>query len=124
MLLETPVTRRTTVEEAAQLARKLYSIEAVGAPLPGEYDENFHLTARDGHEFVLKVMHPARDRGFIDMQCRALQHLAAHAPDLDLPRVIPSSAGETVTEIAATDGQTRFVWMLTFLRGAMLARVR
>jgi len=124
MLLETPVSRRTSEEEAAHLARELYGIEATAKALPGEYDDNFHLIARDGAEFVLKVMHPAREASFIDLQCRALQHLAERAPELPLPRVIPSGGGKLFSPITAGDGTPRLVWMLTFLRGSVLAQVR
>ena len=124
MLLETPVTRRTSEAEAARFARELYSIEAAAKSLPGEYDDNFHLTARDGGEFVLKVMHPARERSFIDLQCRALQHLAERAQNLGLPRVVPSSKAQLFSEITAADASTRLVWMLTFLHGKVLAEVR
>jgi 4-aminobutyrate aminotransferase-like enzyme/Ser/Thr protein kinase RdoA (MazF antagonist) len=124
MLLETPVARRTSESEAAQLARELYAIKVSARALPGEHDENFHLTAGDDREFVLKVMHPARERGFIDLQCRALQHLAQHAPQLGLPRGVPSSAGDLFSAIAAPDGSQRLVWLLTFLPGTPLASVR
>ena len=124
MLLETPVARRTTEGEAAQLARELYAIEAAAKALPGEYDENFHLTERDGRAFVLKVMHPAREPGFVDLQCRALQHLAERAPQLGLPRVIPSCTGDAFSNVATPDGSARLVWLLSFLHGNTLAKVR
>ena len=124
MLLETAVARRTTEAEAARLARELYAIDAAAKLLPGEYDDNFHLTARDGREFVLKVMHPAREASFIELQCRALQHLAERAPKLALPRVVPSAGGKLFSTITAPDGSARLVWMLTFLRGKVLAQVR
>jgi 4-aminobutyrate aminotransferase-like enzyme/Ser/Thr protein kinase RdoA (MazF antagonist) len=124
MLLETPVARHTTEEEAAQLARELYSIEAVAKALPGEYDENFQLTTPDGSGFVLKVMHPARERGFIDLQCRALEYLAERAPALSLPRVIPSRKGEGSTGVLSPDGLTRYVWLLSFIPGQTLAKVK
>ncbi len=37
------------------------------------------LCPRCGSAFVLKVMHPAREESLIDLQCRALQHLAQRA---------------------------------------------
>src|SRR5579863_3484646 len=40
-----------------------------------------------GTDFVLKVMHPARNSALIDLQCQALQHLAQRAPQIGLPRV-------------------------------------
>src|SRR6266403_979147 len=79
MLLEARVAQPVTEAEALRLARDLYGLEASARALPGEYDDNFHLTSADGHAFVLKVMHPARERSFIDLQCGALTHLARRA---------------------------------------------
>ena len=94
MLLESRVAHPVSLEEAARLARELYGLDAAAKSLPGEYDHNFHLIASDGREFVLKVMHPARERSFIDLQCQALQHLAKRAAGILLPRVIASRGGE------------------------------
>src|SRR5229473_864513 len=124
MLLETGVAQPVTEAEAVRLARELYGLEATARALPGEYDDNFHLTRADGQAFVLKVMHPAREHSFIDLQCRALTHLAQRAPQLRLPRVTPNRSGELFASIAAADGSTRLVWLLTFLSGTVLAEVR
>src|ERR1700719_3209943 len=110
MLLEERVASPTTEAEAVELARDLYGLAVTAKALPGEYDDNFRLTGQrvdpgttsprsvapgsiDKQEFVLKVMHPARERAFVDMQCRALQHLAQRAPQLMLPRVQPNRDG-------------------------------
>jgi 4-aminobutyrate aminotransferase-like enzyme/Ser/Thr protein kinase RdoA (MazF antagonist) len=124
MLLEARVTQPVTEAEAVRLARELYGLETTARALPGEYDDNFHLTRADGQAFVLKVMHPAREHAFIDLQCRALTHLAQRAPQLRLPRVTPNRSGELFASIAAADGSTRLVWLLTFLSGTVLAEVR
>src|SRR5712664_2230926 len=124
MLLEARVAQPTTEAEAVRLAREVYGLEATARALPGEYDDNFHLTRADGQAFVLKVMHPAREHSFIDLQCRALTHLAQRAPHLRLPRVTPNRSGELFASIAAADGSTRLVWLLTFLSGTVLAEVR
>jgi 4-aminobutyrate aminotransferase-like enzyme/Ser/Thr protein kinase RdoA (MazF antagonist) len=124
MLLEARVAQPTTEAEAVRLARELYGLEATARKLPGEYDDNFHLTSADGSEFVLKVMHPARELSFIDLQCRTLKHLAQHAPQLPLPRVIANLRGELFTSITPADSATRLVWLLSFVRGSVLAEVR
>ena len=124
MLLEARVTHSVTEAEAVRLARELYGIEATARALPGEYDDNFHLKSGDGRGFVLKVMHPAREQSFIDLQCRALQHLAQRAPQLPLPRVIPNRNNELFFSIVAADGSTRLVWLLTFVNGTVFAEVR
>src|SRR5260370_567816 len=124
MLLEARVTQPVTEAEAVRLVSELYGLEATARALPGEYDDNFHLTRADGQAFVLKVMHPAREHAFIDLQCRALTHLAQRAPQLRLPRVTPNRSGELFASIAAADGSTRLVWLITFLSGTVLAEVR
>jgi 4-aminobutyrate aminotransferase-like enzyme/Ser/Thr protein kinase RdoA (MazF antagonist) len=123
MLLESDVAHPVGVEEAVRQALDLYGLDVTAKSLPGEYDDNFHLTVADGAQFVLKVMHPARDRSFIDLQCQALQHLGKHAEGVVLPRVIPTQRGELQTEIKAADGTKRLVWLLTFVPGTVLAKV-
>src|ERR1700730_10987921 len=123
MLLESDVARSIGVAEAARLARDLYGVDVTAKSLPGEYDDNFHLVAADGAQFVLKVMHPARERSFIDLQCQALHHLAKHAESVVLPRVVPTQGGGLQTEMTAADGTKRLVWLLTFVQGTMLAKV-
>src|SRR5919109_863663 len=124
MLLEARVEHHITEAEAARLAREVYGPEAAVRALPGEYDDNFHLTAADGRAFVLKVMHPAREPSFIHLQCKALLHLAERAPHLPLPRVLPNRRGEFFSEITVADGSKRLVWLLSFVKGTVLAKVR
>ena len=127
MMPEARVARPVTEAEAERLARQLFGIEGTAKTLPGEYDDNFHLTTETGDgredEFVLKVMHPARTRAFIDLQCWALRHLAMNAPQLALPRVIPSTEREAFVS-TRIDRQDRFVWMLSFVPGKVLAEAR
>ena len=124
MSLEARVGPPIAEGEAVRIARELYGVEASAQALPGEYDDNFHLTGADGQGHVLKVMHPARERSFIDMQCQALRHLAQRAPHLSLPRVLPDQDGELFSAVALADRSTHLVWLLTFVKGTVLAKVR
>jgi 4-aminobutyrate aminotransferase-like enzyme/Ser/Thr protein kinase RdoA (MazF antagonist) len=133
MLLEERAGHAVTESEAEQFARELYGLDVSAKALPGEYDDNFHLTTNSIEppggadarlEFVLKVMHPARERELIDLQCRALQHLAEKAPQLGLARVRPLSNGETFSSVQDADGVERLVWLLTFVPGCVLAQAR
>jgi len=184
MLLEERVGQITTEVEAERYALELFGLHATAKALPGEYDDNFHLTiqpadatppkaelvpaaadvsavqvAQDpigevssiqlplpanrsngndsatystapaeaawqpplGTDFVLKIMHPARESALIDLQCRALQHLAERAPQLHLPRVCITKTGEPFTSITAADGSPRLVWLLTYVPGTVMA---
>jgi 4-aminobutyrate aminotransferase-like enzyme/Ser/Thr protein kinase RdoA (MazF antagonist) len=124
MSLEARVGPPIAEAEAVRIAHELYGVEASAQALPGEYDDNFRLTGAVGQEHVLKVMHPARERSFIDMQCQALRHLAQRAPHLSLPRVLPDHDGELFSTVTIADGSTRLVWLLTFVKGTVLAKVR
>jgi 4-aminobutyrate aminotransferase-like enzyme/Ser/Thr protein kinase RdoA (MazF antagonist) len=123
MMPEARVAPPLSPSNASRIALDLYGITATACALPGEYDDNFHLITADCREFVLKLMHPAREESFVDMQCRALTHLAQRAPRLALPRVVPTSQGQLFTRITTEDAGTRFAWLLTFLPGKTLAEV-
>lgn len=128
MMPEARMARAVSEQEAQRLAHDFWGIAGVVAKLPGEYDDNFHLTTDGaggrGREFVLKVMHPARTREFIDFQCSALRHLADHAPELTLPRVVSSIKDEAFVSASLANGERRLVWMLSFVPGKVLAEAR
>jgi len=121
--LEDGVVAPVTEAEAVRLARELYGLEVAARSLPGECDANFHLTTAEGPGFVLKVMHPAREPGLIELQCAALGHLAERANHLSLPRVRALANGEPFAT-ARLGGVARLVWMLTFVPGTVLAAAR
>ena len=115
---------RLTVADAERLAAERYGLRVTARALPGEYDDNFHLVAADGAAWVLKAMHPEREAAFIDMQCRALEHVAARAPDLVVPRVVRTTAGVQFEAAAAADGSARLVWLLGWIPGRPMATLR
>ena len=124
MMPEARVAAPLTTDVAARVAAELYGLAATIRALPGEYDDNFHLQGADSRAFVLKMMHPAREDAFVDMQCRAFTHLAGKAPHLALPRVIPTSRGELYARVTLEDETSRLVWMLSYLPGKTLAATK
>ena len=124
MMPEARVAPPLTPADACRIARELYGLEADARSLPGEYDDNFRLDSPDGRSFVLKVMHPARENSFVDMQCHALKHLAERVPRLALPRVLPALGGQLFSRYQLEDGSSRLIWLLTFLPGRAFAEVK
>jgi 4-aminobutyrate aminotransferase-like enzyme/Ser/Thr protein kinase RdoA (MazF antagonist) len=124
MMPEARVAAPVTAEVAARVAAELYGLTASIRALPGEYDDNFHLQAPDSRAFVLKMMHPAREVAFVDLQCRAFTHLAGKVPHLALPRVIPTVKGEPYRRSVPVDEASRLVWMLSYLPGTMLVETK
>jgi len=124
MMPEARVAAPLTADVAARISREVYGLAATVHVLPGEYDDNFRLQAADSRAFVLKMMHPAREDAFVDMQCRAFTHLAERAPHLALPRVIPTAKGELYTRVALEDETSRLVWLLSYLPGMTLTETK
>ena len=122
MRLESRVPNPTSESQAIRLAREVYGLEVSARSFPGEYDDNFHLITPDERAFVLKVMHPARERSFVEMQVRGLEHLAQGLPRRQLPRVVVTRDGDHYAFITDANGEQRIAWLLTYIAGATLAR--
>ncbi len=109
MLIEARRRPEFSPQDAVRIARQLYSIEASASPLPGEFDENFHLIAARG-QYVLKIMRPGCQRAFLDLQEQVLARLQGLA--------VPQPAGPV------SNSGGRFIWLLEWLPGQPLASLR
>jgi 4-aminobutyrate aminotransferase-like enzyme len=109
--------------EAERLALDLYGIEGFAVPLSGERDANFKLTTADNRQYVLKVIDPKLAAAAVECQTLALAHLAAHAPDLPIPRVFCSNSG-TPVGVGVLGGVTHRVRLIEFLPGQILVNTR
>ncbi|HUN08555.1 MAG TPA: aminotransferase class III-fold pyridoxal phosphate-dependent enzyme [Aggregatilineales bacterium] len=114
-----------TPADAARLLSEVYNLSASEiSALPGEYDLNFRVRTADGQGYVLKVMHPSRALPEIDLQCRALLYAAEHAPGLTLPQPKATAKRDYITPYRLSDDETRLVWMLSWVSGNVMAKVR
>ncbi len=112
-----------TEQEASRIATDLYGIDAVAALFPGEHDQNFHLKSAAGEEFVLKIAHAGEQRDILEAQNSVLQHLAARAPALHIPRLFPTLTGSTIAAIAGPGEVEHYARLLSYLPGKPLAHV-
>ena len=110
-----------TAADAERLARDHYGIEAQARALPGERDRNFRLSTADGQGFVLKVVDPAADQATLDCQRQVLQHLAALAPALPVPRIIDAREGGADVR-ALVAGVAYHVRLVSFIAGDLAAQ--
>ncbi len=92
--------RNASRDLAAGLARELYGIVATPEPLHGERNENYRVRGGDGQDLILKLSGAGEEMAGIDLQIAALAHLARHAPDLPLPRVVPTVGGKASVDRA------------------------
>jgi 4-aminobutyrate aminotransferase-like enzyme/Ser/Thr protein kinase RdoA (MazF antagonist) len=110
--------------DACRIATELYGLNVSARSLPGERDYNFHLKTDSGREFVLKIAQAEEQRDTLDMQNRALEHLAAYDPSLLLPQVCLTSTGETIAQVITGDGMTHLARLLTYIPGRLFAETR
>jgi len=111
--------------EARQITAAEYGIgEAKMVELPGERDQNFHLTCPDGREFVLKISHAEERKENLEFQLQALSHLQRNCPDLNWPEVQPAQSGGCLAQARNAEGETHHIRLVTYLPGVPLARVR
>lgn len=107
--------------EAARIAADLYGLHATARALPGEQDQNLLLTTDSGDQYVLKISHATENRDVLDLQVKALEHLAIHAPAVALPRTRPTLGGTAIATIAGADGAEHLVRLLTYMPGRLMA---
>ena len=112
----------TSTSTARQVVRDVYEIDAELTQLYGELDENYLAVTASGEKRILKIMHLGCDPQRVDLQCQAMSHLAHNADELNLPRVIPTTAGQAYIEIDV-GGVERLVWSLKFCPGTLLEDV-
>jgi 4-aminobutyrate aminotransferase-like enzyme/Ser/Thr protein kinase RdoA (MazF antagonist) len=113
-----------TTHDAVRLARQFYGLQAAVHTLPSERDQNFYLKTDAGEEFVLKIANVTERRETLDLQNQIMQHLAAHAPELAIPRVCATTAGESMIAIENAAGETHWLRLLTYVPGRLLAHVK
>jgi 4-aminobutyrate aminotransferase-like enzyme/Ser/Thr protein kinase RdoA (MazF antagonist) len=107
-----------TIEQVKAIANKLYGLAGNMVPLVSERDQNFRITTEVGDQFVIKIANSAEDLAIIDMQLKALEHIAKVDPELPVPKVLCSRNGLAIEQIQAENGTDHSIRILTYLSGA------
>lgn len=82
-----------------RLARELYGLDGEAVALHGERNDNYRITGADGRSIILKISGALENLAAIDLQIAALDHLAAHAPDLVVPRPVRATDGRATVDL-------------------------
>lgn len=100
----------------------MFGLDGTLTALDGERDQNHRLRSAAGAEYVIKVSAAGETAGAVDFQIGALRHLETHAPDLPVPRVVASRAGNLREWIDDGAGARHMLRVLTWLPGTPLSR--
>jgi 4-aminobutyrate aminotransferase-like enzyme/Ser/Thr protein kinase RdoA (MazF antagonist) len=112
-----------STEEATEFTEQAFDIQASAHPMDSERDQNFHLRADDGREWVLKIANSAEDPAILDMQTQALLHIAQVDPELAIPRIKTTPDGALFHPLDGSDGRRFIARVLSFLPGQLLEDV-
>jgi hydroxylysine kinase len=111
---------KTPLVEVERIAAANFGVNGVATSLSSERDETFLIETHDAKRFVLKIANPDERPDLLRLQTDALLHLASNAPDLPVPRALPSSDNQMLVPLRSGDGRVRLVRLLTFLDGVQL----
>ncbi len=111
-----------TPDHAVELAARHFQIEAKATPLTGEIDLNFLLETPAGKKYTLKIANPDTTRPYLEFQNALIQQLAEADLGLEIPQIVPSSAGAAITLVTVPDtGQNCMMRLLTWVEGRCFA---
>jgi hydroxylysine kinase len=121
--------RRISPDQAEQIARTYYGVDAGAQRLAAEHDDTFRLTAADGTARLLKISVTGPEGAAgpgdgmapepVSFQTAVLLHLADAAPELPVQRVVGTADGRP--ELTLGSGPRRLVRMTSWLDGQLLS---
>ena len=115
-LLETPAPN-FAYEQVKDFIQGVYGVNGTLSPLDSERDQNLCLITSSGDQYVIKIANSAEDPEIIDMQIKAIEHLAMTDPTLPVPEVLYSRNGLALEQIQDEDSTVHAVRILTYLPG-------
>ncbi len=110
-------------EHAARIAANGYGIVGKAQRLVGDLaNQNFLVTSEQG-AFVLKIVPSSVPMDVLDLQNKALSHLATKNAAIACPRLCRTLSGEEIARARGPQGCDSLARMLTFVRGDILEAV-
>ena len=106
-----------TFDQVKEIVRDLFGLSGEISSLESERDQNFHLVTSDGDHYVVRIANSAEDQSVVDMQTKALEHIARVDPELPVPIVLHSLQGNAFEVIRAENGAAHVVHLITYLHG-------
>jgi hydroxylysine kinase len=123
---------RISPDQAEEIARTYYGVDAAATRLAAEHDDTFRLVTADGTDRLLKISVTDRDARTgpangaaaepVSFQTAVLLHLALAAPELPVQRVVAAADGRP--ELTLGSGPRRLVRMTAWLDGQLLSGAR
>ena len=104
-------------EQVKEIVGALFGLSGEFLALDSERDQNIRITTESGEQYAIKIANRAEDRTVLEMQARALQHIASVDASLPVPRVVASRNGLLVEKVYGSHSVQHCVRVLTYLAG-------
>ncbi len=124
MLDRDTIRPRFTEEEARKIVESKFGVKGSVEELPSERDLNYHIRTELGVEYVLKIAAKSEKSEILDMQNRAMQHLADKNVPFNVPLFVLSIEGEEILTVKDSEKNEHFVRLLRYLPGRVFAEVK
>ena len=115
---------RFTDEEALKIAESKFGVKGTISELPSERDLNFYIRTDLGDEYVLKIAAKSEKEEILDMQNRAMQHLADKLVPFNVPRFVLSNDGKEILTVKDSKRNAHLVRLLRYIPGTVLADLK
>ncbi|WP_309707623.1 phosphotransferase, partial [Armatimonas sp.] len=109
---------------AEALVQEHYGLTLKATALPGEWDRNILLSDASGPVAVLKLSHAAQERGLLELENAALEHLTQQLPEIAFPRLLPAQNGQTLLSCTSESGTAHLTRLISYLPGMLYAHAR
>ena len=116
---DTPPATAVSPDEARVIARDVFGIDGVATPLGSNQETNLRIRAGSG-DFVLKIANPAFGADVLDLQNRAMMHVASANTGLAVPVPVAALDGDDLVRVPIR-GTDHHVRLLTFVAGDMFS---
>jgi len=111
------------IDSIPEFLEKNYQLSGTLIPLVGELDLNFRLQTATGVEYILKIAHFDESQKQLEMQNAIMTYLSDRVLAVQLPRIVSAKNGQQILTIIDEQGRERFVRLLTWVPGQLLARI-
>ncbi|MET1028007.1 MAG: phosphotransferase, partial [Dongiaceae bacterium] len=110
--------------EVENVLAQQYGLRGALTPLYSERDQNYRLLDMRGTAWTVKIANLEEDPAIIEAQIGALAHIARIDPALPVPRLRPLPDGGKVAKIQHQNGNTHPLYVLSYLPGEIVEKVR
>jgi len=115
---------RFSKEEVKRFIAEFYNLTVTVNHLVSDIGQNFQIADQSCNEFVFKIANPEENKEMLDMQNKAMEHIAVNNKSINSPRVYKTVNGEEIGQVKNKDDMLYNARMLTYLSGIFLADVK